>query len=66
MDVSVFIDMVDTPLFLNRTHKKAIIRRPIFIWDSDHDYILDEIMHRDKIAYDRQFDIEYKSDNNHK
>ena len=33
---------------------KALQKQPIFIDDTDHDYILDEIMRHDHIEYERQ------------
>ena len=33
--------------------KKSISIQPICLTDSDHDYILEEIGHRDKIEFER-------------
>ena len=51
LDVVVIIDVQDIPtIFCNIIQeKKAIQRHPIFMTDSDYDYILDEIERRGKL-----------------
>ena len=37
--------------------KKAISRQPICLTDADYDYILEEIVRRDKIEFEREVDV---------
>ena len=45
----------------NQSHK-AIQGYPICLTDSDHDFILDEIRHRDTIEYQKYMSIDDKDD----
>ena len=40
-------------LFVIFFNKKTIRKCPISMTDADHDYILDEIEHQDKIGFER-------------
>ena len=37
--------------------EKAISRQPICLTDADYDYILEEIVRRDKIEFEREVDV---------
>ena len=39
------------------TGKKAISRHPICLTGSDYDYILEEIVRRDKIEFEREVNV---------
>ena len=39
------------------TGKKAITRQPICLTDADYDYILEEIVRRDKVEFERDVDL---------
>ena len=41
---------------------KALKRRPIFLIDSDHDFILDKIKRRDTIKYERGIRVDDNDD----
>ena len=59
LEVNAITDFHAIPTSIcSRTQaKKPISRQPICLTDSDYDYILEEIVRRDKIEFEREVDV---------
>ena len=59
LEVNAITDFhaIPTSIFSRTQAKKAISRQPIFLTDSDYDYILEEIVRQDKIEFERDVDV---------
>ena len=53
-----YIDDINTSVSNRNQQKKALKLHPICLTESDHDYIVDKFLHRDKIEYEKNISVE--------
>ena len=57
VDAITYFHAIPTIVCSRTQAKKAISRQPICLTDSDYDYILEEIVRRETIEFEREVDV---------